>query len=147
MCNILKTADGRAKRMKMVLGNCLCGVLFMSESFEFRLGLFGALSKMFDLKIFKRLLVPQFSFIQPNLMDNQTIFFVSHEKIYSITFWRDKNMAGWKFVNTVPYVARNFKTLLLQFWSDLIQTFKRTLVTWWNTWFYSLRFKSETDEN
>ncbi len=60
MCNILKMADRRVKRMK-VLGDShyqelnICRVLFMSDSLSLVLGLFGALCKISDVKIFKRL--------------------------------------------------------------------------------------------
>ncbi len=55
---ILKTAGRRAKQMKIqdAQGN------FRARSFEFILGSFGALCKISDVKIFKTLLLPQFSF-------------------------------------------------------------------------------------
>ncbi len=64
MCNILKIVDRRVKLMK--LWDLRSQELHMQgtfrvRSFEFSLGLFGALCKISDVKIIKRLLLPQFS--------------------------------------------------------------------------------------
>ncbi len=54
MYNILKTADRRAKRMKIWDSRSSplyfrCGVIFMSESYEFIFVSFGALCKILDV--------------------------------------------------------------------------------------------------
>ena len=67
MCNILKLADRKANRMKNwglpVLGSTytdICQVFFISDSL---IGVWGhsVNFESFDVKIFKRLLLPQFS--------------------------------------------------------------------------------------
>ena len=72
MCNILKTADRRAKRMK--IWGSWSYVLHMQGTFhvlyfEFSLGLFGALCKISDINILKRLLPSQSVLqFQPNFI-------------------------------------------------------------------------------
>ncbi len=60
MCNILKTADCKAKQMKMWDSQSyvlhIWGT-FHVRFFEFSLRSFGALCKIFDVKISKRLLL------------------------------------------------------------------------------------------
>ncbi len=72
---MLKTVDRRAKRMKICDSSWLSYVLHMLGAFnvwffEFSLGSFLALCKISDVKIFKRLLLAQFS---SNF--NQILFF------------------------------------------------------------------------
>ena len=66
MCNFLKMADRRVKQMKIFGTYCttvyIGRVLLMPDSLSLVLGSFGALCKISDVKIFKRLLLPQFSF-------------------------------------------------------------------------------------
>ena len=75
-----------------------------------------------DVKIFKRVLLPQFSFISTKFYCKYN---VGHEGIQAATVFGDLPkfetfMARGNFVNTEPYGAGNFKTLLLlQFSSDL----------------------------
>ncbi len=65
MCNILKTADSRAKRTEIWDLWCYSAHrlgTFDARFLEFGLGSFGALCKISDIKILKRLLLLQFSF-------------------------------------------------------------------------------------
>ena len=73
-CNILKTVDRRAKGRKVgnCHMNCLCRVHFMSDSFEFSLGSFGARCEISYVKILRTLLLPHFSFsFQPHFMKSR----------------------------------------------------------------------------
>ncbi len=73
MCNILETADRKAKLMKIWDSsprNSICRVLFISDFFLIRLRSFRALYNISDLKIFKRLLLPRFHPISTNLYGN-----------------------------------------------------------------------------
>ncbi len=67
MCNILKTADRRVKGNEIWNLRSYFDMLHMLGTFhvrffEFSLGSFGALCKISDVKIFKGLLLTQFSF-------------------------------------------------------------------------------------
>ncbi len=72
MCNTLK------RLIAWSYGNYICRVLFMSQFSEVSLGSFAALSKISDVKSFKRLLPPQFS---SNF----------NQKVYR------KHVIGWKY--------------------------------------------------
>ncbi len=64
MCNILKTVDRRAQRTKIWDSGYYSAHVedtFDALFLEFGLGSFSALCKIADVKIFKRLLLPQFS--------------------------------------------------------------------------------------
>ncbi len=63
--NISKMADHRAKLMKIWDSPCYRAHVdgtFDAQFLEFGLGSFGALCQVSDVKIFKRLLLPHFSF-------------------------------------------------------------------------------------
>ncbi len=77
MCNILKTADRRAKRMKSWNSECpmnnMCRVLFISDSMCLVWGSFGALCKIPDVNTLKATNPEIFIEYQPNFMENMVI--------------------------------------------------------------------------
>ncbi len=69
MWNILKTASERDENLGLaVLGTPYVGY-FSGQVFEFSSGSFGALCKIFDVKIFRNLLLTVFIQFQPNLWE------------------------------------------------------------------------------
>ncbi len=98
---------------------------FQVRSFEFSLGSFSALCKLSDVKIVKRLLLPSvFIEFQPNFMENMVIR--GENRLLRFLMIRQNLKMLWHFalfVNTGPYGAGNFQTLLLiQVSSDVNQT-------------------------
>ncbi len=127
MWNILKMADRRAKRMKIWdLRSQKINMqgTFQVKSFKFSLGSFGALRKISNAKISKGHCSHGFHPISTKIYGKHG----NQGGIQVITFFDDLPKLNILchfeiFVNTGPYGAGNFKTLLLlQFSSNVNQT-------------------------
>ncbi len=139
--NIWKTAGRRANGWKFGTRgprNSLCRVLFGSGRLSSVWGSIGALCKISDVKIFKRLLVPPFS------SDfNQTLWKVwwsgegGYRLLLLLAIRQKLKKKLWHFdifVKTGPYGAGNFKTrLLLHFSLKVNQTSWGHWQPWVNT--------------